>query len=136
MPVLLVVVQEAPGDRHRGEPGRERPTANIHSRTPARKNMRAAGQHQHHRGAEIGLLQHQRRRHQDHQRPARSGDSGWPTSSTAQAVEIARERQHERDLHQLRRLQLHDAEIDPALRAHADDAARSRPRPAAASATP
>ena len=49
--------------------------------------------------------------------------SGRPISSTVQAVEIARERQHQRDLHELRRLELDDAEIDPALRAHADRAA-------------
>ena len=37
-------------------------------------------------------------------------------------MEIARERQHQRDLHHLRGLQLEQAEVDPALRAHADDA--------------
>ena len=46
-----------------------------------------------------------------------------PISSFGEAVEIAREGQHQRDLHQLGRLQLDDAEIDPALRAHADNAA-------------
>jgi hypothetical protein len=35
-------------------------------------------------------------------------------------MEIARERQAQRDLHQLGRLQLEELEVDPALRAHAD----------------
>ena len=35
----------------------------------------------------------------------------------AEAVQIARERQHQRDLHQLGRLELERAELDPALRA-------------------
>ena len=43
-------------------------------------------------------------------------------SSSAKTVEIARQRQHQRDVHQLGRLQLDDPEIDPALRPHADKA--------------
>src|SRR3546814_13641560 len=37
-----------------------------------------------------------------------------------EAMEIAGERQDQRYLHHFRRLQPHDAEIDPALRTHAD----------------
>ena len=41
-----------------------------------------------------------------------------------QAMKIARQRQHQRDVHQLGGLQLDDPEIDPALRPHADEAAQ------------
>jgi hypothetical protein len=67
------------------------------------------------------LLQYQCDRRQHHH----GGDDELQGSADIlgrEAVEVAGERQHERDLHHLRRLQVDDAEIDPALRAHADRA--------------
>ena len=49
-------------------------------------------------------------------------DTAPPQLLQARRVEIPRQRQYQRDLRQLRRLQIEHAEVDPALRAHADRA--------------
>ena len=97
----------AAATRPAAPPPPRRPTTapNIHSRTPARKNMIAPLTQQHHRGAEVGLLQHQRGRHDDQQRRHDQIDDAAAILGV-EAVEIARQRQHQRDLHQLGRLQL------------------------------
>ena len=72
-----------------------------------------------HRGAEIGLLQDQAHRHQ-HGEQRRDQEQRIADPLPRRAVEPRRQRQHQRDLHQLRRLDLQAAELDPALRALAD----------------
>ena len=86
-----------------------------------------AGEEHHHpgageeqdRGAEVGLLEDEGDRqggqHQGQDEPERAGDLG-----RVEAVVVGGERHDERDLHQLGRLELDRAEVDPALGAHAD----------------
>ncbi len=119
--VALVFPHMAPDQRQRaacrGDDEAEFPQPDA-----GEEEHRAAAHQQHQRGAEIGLLQHQYRRRQDEER--RHDEAQRATDILdRQPVKIARQRQDQRDLHQLRRLQLDEAEIDPALCPHADRAA-------------
>ncbi len=114
----LIVAQELPAHRYGGkaEPAHHHELPDLH---PGQKEHGGPDQEQHAGGAEIGLQQHERRRREDErhrqqerQRPADGGE--------IEPVEIARQRQHQRDLHDLGGLDLDETEIDPALRAHAD----------------
>ena len=76
------------GSARRPAPMRRR--AAMHQREfpqphPGEKEHRAAAQDQHHRGAEIGLLQHQRRRH-EHEQHGRISRTGRPISSGESAL--------------------------------------------------
>ena len=84
--------------------------------------QRQAGSEHHHRPAEddrqrraqIGLQQHQRHGCQDQQ-------AGRRDHADRQCGIVARENQHDGGLHQLGRLQLHEAEIEPTLAAATDE---------------
>ena len=80
----------------------------------------AAGEEQD-RGAEVGLLHHQRHRHQDQQERQDHPEDARDLRRVEPVV-VGRQHHHERDLHHLRRLELDRPEVDPALRAHADEA--------------
>ncbi len=69
-----------------------------------------------HRRAEIGLLHDQRDRHQ-HRDDRHDQEQRIADPLPRRAVEPRRQRQHQRDLHQFRRLDLQAAQVDPALRA-------------------
>ena len=120
-PRPLIIAQHRPGERRRSRPG-ECGRAENPEPHAAEKAQRRAGGEQHHRGAEIGLLQHERDRQNDQQ--DRCNDITQLAGTLGrQAVKIARQCQHQRDLHDFRGLQLHEAEIDPTLRPHAGGAA-------------
>ena len=113
---LLIVVQELPGDR----PGAES-EHNAHTDLPrldtCQEQHDPAAKREQQRRPQIGLTQDQRGGREDHQQRRQVGpDASEPVQGDA--VEIARESQHQPDLHELRRLQLDDAEVDPALCAH------------------
>jgi hypothetical protein len=77
--------------------------------------------HQQQRGAEIGLHQHQQHRRRGH-RQGRQQPEGVGDAVGRQPCVIGRQRHHQRHFHRLGGLELDDAEVDPALRAHAGDA--------------
>ena len=115
--LLLIIMHEAPGHWPRPAPQRqhhdEHPDAHA-----GQEEDGAAGQNQHHRRAHVGLLQHQGRRHQ-HQQQGDDQQQRAADVLRVHAVEITGQRERERDLHDLGRLQLDEAEVDPALRAQA-----------------
>ncbi len=99
---LLVIVQELPDDRNRSSncgAGRQDPPPGK-----ASEEQKAGPVHRKNDGgAEIGLLEHEcggnSDHHQGHQKPQRLG-----YLLHIQPMKIARKREHERDLHQLRGL--------------------------------
>ena len=114
---FLIVVEEPPGDRQRGGGGEagtgEQPDAHPgqeHHDDPAKGDGECRTQ--------IRLQHDQCRRQADqHQRRPQRHRPGF--EAARQAVIIARQHQHDRQLHELRRLQLDDAEVEPALAAAA-----------------
>ena len=84
----------------------------FHDR-PARIQHEEARRADHQRGAQVGLA---------HDQPHRQRDSTAATGNRASAapfapLEVPREHQRQRDLHELRRLEARDAEVEPAARA-------------------
>jgi hypothetical protein len=120
-PLLLVVVQRLPGERRRDRGGDD-DRRELPQRTPAAKNRAPPAISSINAGAQVRLAKHQRRGSRHQQRAARSGGGAGRCPRRGTAVEVAGQRQDQGDLHQLRRLQIDDAEIDPALRPHADRA--------------
>ena len=112
----------APDQRHGGGQRREGDGEGAQA-DAGQEQDRDAAEHDQDGGAEIGLAQHQRRRRghhqQRHQQPAE-----LPDLLLAAGMEIARQRQHQRQLHDLRRLQVEDPDRDPALGAALDRARR------------
>ncbi len=90
--------------------------------TPAQaseKDDHGAGRREQHARAEIGLGEDERHGCRDHER-GRDEIKQARDLLDLEPVIVARERQHERDLGELRGLDREEAEIEPALRAHAD----------------
>jgi hypothetical protein len=108
------------GDAH-GENQPELPPAHAD-----RNEHRRRHHHQHAGGAKIGLLQHQCRRNH-HEQGRHDQRERPPHILVGEAVKIARQGHDQRDLHDLGGLQLHHAEIDPALGAHTDLAGKIDP---------
>ena len=116
--LALIVVEIGPQDRQRRgtqhADGHELPQAHA-----GHEQERRAADQERHRCAEIGLHQHQPARHQDQQQ-RRHQDGQPPQVLGIGGVKVAGQRHDQRHLHQLRRLELDDAEIEPALGALVD----------------
>ena len=121
-PVALVIVHHV--ERERGERGErgdaraeqpQRHAGEVHRHDPAERD--------HQRGAEIGLDHHQHEGHADHHRGGNNGLQPARVDYRDEIV-IAGEREDDHRLHQLRRLEADDLEIQPAPAAAADRAKR------------
>ena len=94
----------------------------IPHRQAGEEHHRDPAQQHHRRGAEVGLDEDQRDRGRS--TSAAAGHSAAPAPDVAgreQVVE-AREDEHDRRLHEFGRLEADEAEVEPALRALADEA--------------
>ncbi len=118
--LLVVVQQELPGQRDRGEAedAAERELPHAH---PGDEEHHDAADHQHAGGAEVRLLEHQRDRRKHHRGRNQQVDDAADIL-VADRMEVAGQRQHHADLHHLRGLQQKELEVDPAPRAHAHGA--------------
>ena len=118
--LFLIVMQEAEGDRDDRGDG-EAGTDEQAQRQAGQKHDGDAARQDHRRSAQIRLYQHQRPGNADqHQR----GPDGVPAAYFPywQHRIEAGDRQHDDRLHEFRRLQLHEAQVDPALTAAGDAA--------------
>ncbi len=109
-----VRIGEARRKRQRQQRQRELPPAHAGG-----EEHRRPHQQRDHRGAEVRLLQDQRHRRRHHQR-RHDEEKRIAHALPRRAVEIACQRQHQGELHQFARLQLHASDVDPALRPFAD----------------
>ncbi len=114
--LALVFVHERPCERHaaeRAESGRqEHPDPHA-----GHEQQRRAAQQHHHGGAEIGLHHDQPDRHHDHQERRQDVEEAAGLLAR-QAVIVAGDHQDHRHLGDLRRLDLHRPDHQPALCAH------------------
>ncbi len=125
--LLIIVQQELPGRRDGDRDRHRRSEAIQRQDSPARKSRSAPPTTSSVAVPRLGCISTSTAG----ARIIRSGAkrrSGRETSSGPSPCRIARQRQHERDLHRFRRLQRERAQFEPALRAHADCARKSRQR--------
>ena len=114
MPCELEDEGDEAGDR--GDGGAEVPEADA-----GEEHHRAAAGEKQDRGAEVRLLHDERDRHHDEEE--RQDHPEEPRDLLRrEPVVVGGERHHQGDLHHLGGLDLDRAEVDPALRAHADHA--------------
>ena len=115
--LALVFVHERPGERQAADGGdggaQEHPEPDA-----GHEQERAAAQQHHHRRAEVGLHHDQRDRRQDHGERRQDKEEA-PGLLAAEAMVVARQHQDHRHLGDLRGLDLHRPDHQPALRAHA-----------------
>ena len=117
-PLALVFVHERPGERQAADRRHRRAEEHPDPHAGHEQQRRAAQQH-HHGGAEVGLHHHQPDRRHDHDQ-RRQGVEEALGLLARQAMVVARQHEDHRHLGDLRRLDLHRPEHQPALRAHAD----------------
>ena len=118
--LLIVVQHEAPGQRHGGGDAAPDVGAIHHQESPARNSSDAPSATRISVVPRLGCISNQHRGHRRSSQAEWRRRSGLETSSTLRPCRITRQRQHQRDLHQLGGLQLERSQRDPALGAKAD----------------
>ena len=116
---LLIIVEEREKDRQRRKP-RHRGTAEPPERQAGDEHHHDPADADRERGAEIGLQHDERGRQPDHHQRGPQRGEGARIARRKLRIE-ARERDDDRDLHQLRRLEVHETEVEPSLAAPADE---------------